>query len=76
MKSNITRNWLEILGDFSHGLDLAENIGRKITKDDLMELVRLHKSGNFRFKIQELLTGCGFYEECERLNACEYEWFA
>jgi len=71
----IRRDWLKALDGVRHGADLSMDIGFGFYEEDLKELARLHKAGNYKFKILELLADCNFHTECEKFNCHEYDEF-
>lgn len=71
----IRRDWLKALDGVRHGADLSCDIGFGFYEEDLKELARLHKAGNYKFKILELLYDCNFHTECEKFNDCDYDEF-
>ena len=55
------------------GTDLSSRLGFGFSSEDLKNLMELHKSGEFRRKIEDLLTDCNFHEECGLMENREYE---
>lgn len=83
---NVNINWTECiedaeirldfasaLRDVKYGSDLSEKIKWGFTNDDLLSLMKLHKSNKFRRKIEELLTDCNFHHECGLLSEGKYD---
>lgn len=72
----------EVVGDFPaalkrvrYGYQLSPALRYCFSKDELIELGDLHRSGRFRKKIEELLTDCNFHSECGFLAKKRYSEF-
>ena len=59
-KTESCTNWPAALESVEDGAMLSEAIGFGFTKDDLKELLALHKAGKYQSKIEELLVDCNF----------------
>ena len=57
------------------GDDLSGLLGWGFNKEDLINLMKLHKSNKFRTKIEDLLTDCNFHHECGLLCEKKYDEF-
>ena len=55
--------------------DIAYAIGCGFSNKDICELAKLHKSGQFREKIEDLLTDCNFHQECNAFINGKYDEF-
>lgn len=60
----IRENWEKMLESPVGYEYIARKIGWGFTHEDLQELMRLHKAGKYREKIEDLLTDCNFHTEC------------
>jgi len=74
------RTRMEVVSDFPaalkkvrYGSELSGALRYEFSKEELVELVELHKAGRFRKKIEELLTDCNFHSESGMLCAGKYE---
>lgn len=59
-KAEISANWAAALESVEEGSMLSSAIGFGFRKDDLKELLALHKAGKHQRKIEELLVDCNF----------------
>ena len=57
------------------GTDLSHRLGWGFGKEDLLNLVELHKKNKFRKKIEDLLEDCNFHSECGLLRSKDYDGF-
>ena len=67
----VRENWESALNSMPYG-KIAETIEWGFTDGDLQELMRLHKAGIFREKIEDLLTDCNFHYECGEWSEGNY----
>lgn len=74
-KTDIKKDWLNALDYFSHGADLADAIDYVLSKEDIRELAILHRAGNYKFKILELLASCKLNSVCEMFDSRNYDDF-
>lgn len=73
--ANIRRDFYSALKKVKHGSELSWKLGYGLSKRDLKELAKLHKSNKCRRKIEELLTDCNFHSEVGLLSNKQYECF-
>lgn len=73
--AKIRLDFANALRNVRQGEALSGKLGWGFAPDDLMELMKLHKSNKFRKKIEDLLTDCNFHSECILLSTREYDKF-
>lgn len=73
--TEIRLDFASALRNVRHGEALSGVLEWGFAPDDLMELMKLHKSNKFRKKIEDLLTDCNFHSECGLLSSRNYEGF-
>ena len=64
--------WYDELEAAEYGSDLSAKINYGFTNSDLLILMTMHEAGNFRKKIEDLLTDCNFHTECKLLHKKDY----
>lgn len=74
--AEIRLDFAAALRNAKRGTDLSHKLGYGFGSEDLMELMKLHKSNKFRRKIEDLLTDCNFHSECSLLSERKYDEFA
>ena len=72
-KTEIGTNWPAALESVEDGAMLSNAIGFGFSKDDLKELLALHKAGKYQSKIEELLVDCNFISFACCLMKQEYD---
>lgn len=72
-KTEICTNWPAALEAVEEGSMLSDTIGFGFAKDDLKELLALHKAGKYQRKIEELLVDCNFISFACCLMKQEYD---
>jgi len=60
-EKEIRTNWDAALESVTDGCEPSAKVHWGFTKDDLLELCRLHESGKHREKIVDLLEDCNFH---------------
>lgn len=73
--AKIRLDFANALRNVKHGEALSGKLEWGFAPDDLMELMKLHKSNKFRKKIEDLLTDCNFHSECDLLSGRKYDEF-
>ena len=73
--AKVRLDFASYLRGVKNGSDLSHKVGYSFDSDDLMELMKLHKSNKFRKKIEDLLTDCNFHSGCELLCKKEYDQY-
>lgn len=68
----IRENWQEILESEMPYDEISKEIEWGFTREDLQSLMRLHKEGICRSKIEDLLTDCNFHTECGNWSEGNY----
>lgn len=63
------------LRSVKYGTDLSYPLGYCFYKDDLLNMMALHKSNKFRRKIEDLLEDCNFHTERGLLSEKQYKEF-
>ncbi|SFA91678.1 hypothetical protein [Selenomonas ruminantium] len=71
-KTEVRTNWPAALESAKDVSMLSGAIGFGFTKDDLRELLALHKADKYRDKIEALLVECNFISFCCCLINKEY----
>ena len=74
-EEEVREDWENALEQVNRGTDLSSKIGYGFTKNDIVELAKLHKANKFREKIEDLLTDCNFHYECGQFMIGEYDEF-
>ena len=64
--------WYDELEAVEFGSDLSAKINYGFTNSDLLILLIMHEAGNFREKIEDLLTDCNFHTESKLLHKKDY----
>lgn len=64
--------WYDELEEVESGSDLSAKINYGFTNNDLLILLTMHEAGNFREKIEDLLTDCNFHTESKLLRKGDY----
>ena len=73
--AKIRNDFATALRKCKRGTQLSSWIGYALSKQDVSNLARLHKSNKFRKKIEDLLTDCNFHYECGKFMNKEYDEF-
>ena len=73
--AKIRLDFASALRNTKRGYELSGKLGWGFAPDDLMELMKLHKSNKFRNKIEDLLTDCNFHSESALLSEKKYDKF-
>ena len=71
----IRLDFASALRNAKSGTNLSHKLGWGLGKEDLLNLMELHKKNKFRKKIEDLLEDCNFHSECEFLYSKNYEGF-
>ena len=74
-EANIRKDFDCALRSVKKGSELSWLIGYRFSSDDLMQLMKLHKSNKHRKKIEDLLEDCNFHPECGFLRSRDYEGY-
>lgn len=69
----IRRDWGQALDRAQNGSDLSYPIGYGFSEQDIRTLAELHKNGQYRDKIEDLLTDCNFHRECLAFSEGRYD---
>lgn len=72
---SIRRDYVTAFEQVSNGKELSGAIGYVLGKKDLYKLAELHKTNQFRKKIEELLEDCNFHYEHAKFASGEYDEF-
>lgn len=65
-------DWYDELEEAEYGSDLSAKINYGFSNNDLVILLTMHEAGNFRKKIEDLLTDCNFHTESKLLRKGDY----
>ena len=74
-EAEIRLDFASALRNVKRGTELSYPLGWGFDRDDLMALMKLHRSNKFRRKIEDLLEDCNFHTECGLLSEKNYEEF-
>ncbi len=74
-EAEIRLDFASALRSVKDGSDLSGKLRYCFGEDDLMELMKLHKSNRFRKKIEDLLGNCNYHSECGLLCSKKYDVF-
>ena len=74
-EAEIRLDFASALRSVKRGTELSYPLGWGFDRDDLMALMKLHRSNKFRRKIEDLLEDCNFHTECGLLSEKNYEEF-
>ena len=69
----IRLDFANALKNVKNGSDLSSKLDWGFGKEDLLNLMKLHKSNKFRKKIEDLLEDCNFHTECGLLYERKYD---
>lgn len=70
---SVRRDFLTALKSVKEGSDLAGVLHFGLSKKDIRELAKIHKSGKCRTKIENLLINCNYSTESGDFHAKRYE---
>ena len=70
--AKVRRDWDSALSGVEKGYMLSSTIGWSFTKNDIKELAKLHESGKYREKIEDLLEDCNFHSLNSYFQAGNY----
>lgn len=70
--AKVRRDWDSALSGVEKGYMLSSTIGWGLTKNDIKELAKLHESGKYREKIEDLLEDCNFHSLNSYFQAGDY----
>lgn len=71
--AEIRLDFANALRNVKHGRNLSLKLSWCFGKEDLLNLMKLHKSNRFRKKIEDLLEDCNFHTECGLLYDRKYD---
>ena len=71
----IRKNWYFYLASVKDGCQLSSKIGWGFWDEDIQELARIHRSGKFQKKIEDLLEDCNFHYEREDFIEGRYDLY-
>lgn len=69
----IRSDWAAALASVDEGEQLSMDIGWGFSDEDIKELARLHKNGQYQGKIECLLVDCNFLTEAMDFGTGKYE---
>lgn len=70
--AKVRRDWDSALSGVEKGYMLSSTIGWGFTKNDIKELAKLHESGKYREKIEDLLEDCNYHSLNSYFQAGDY----